>query len=204
MFDACGLAGGGHVAGGFGGTYFNTSRAKQGDYGSELPPLPTGTVWTAGQAVEVAWAPYANHGEISGTKIRTAYHRPALSFVRLFRADCRSIFVTPLRVAAGGGYQYQLAKKDGPLTEVEFQKTPLAFIGSQALRWGGRHSERENITGTYVTKGVVPKGSTWACGTARNQAPTRLPQLLPSCPWRVCPICPPSPPVFSSCLASLT
>ena len=60
QFDACALAGGGHIAGGYGGTYFNTSLAKQGDYGSKLPPMPSGTVWTAGQTAEVAWAPYAN------------------------------------------------------------------------------------------------------------------------------------------------
>eukprot|EP01051_Picozoa_sp_SAG22_P001108 SAG22_NODE_39_length_26283_cov_18.486653_7_plen_313_part_00 len=65
VFDACGLAGGGHRAGGFGGVYFNTSRAVQGDYGSKLPPLLSGTVWAAGQAAEVAWAPYANHGALS-------------------------------------------------------------------------------------------------------------------------------------------
>ena len=59
-FDSCGLAGGGHTAGGYGGVYKATTLAKQGDYGSKLPPLPTGTVWRAGQPAEVSWAPYAN------------------------------------------------------------------------------------------------------------------------------------------------
>ena len=37
-----------------------------------------------------------------------------------------------------GGYQYRLAPlTSAPLTEAEFQKMPLAFVGKQGLRWGG-------------------------------------------------------------------
>eukprot|EP01051_Picozoa_sp_SAG22_P001107 SAG22_NODE_39_length_26283_cov_18.486653_6_plen_206_part_00 len=88
----------------------------------------------------------------------------------------------------GGGYQYRLAKKDGPLTEVEFQKTPLAFVGSQALRWGGERGERENITGTYLTEGVLPKGSTWAMD------PIPCDMACPGCPgWTFEPRCKETP-----------
>ena len=37
----------------------------------------------------------------------------------------------------GGGYSYRLAPAAGPLTEPEFQKIPLRFVGQQTLRWGG-------------------------------------------------------------------
>ena len=37
-----------------------------------------------------------------------------------------------------GGYQYRLAPStEAPLTEADFQKMPLAFVGKQGLRWGG-------------------------------------------------------------------
>jgi hypothetical protein len=64
VFDSCGVAGGRPPpAGGFGAQYFNTTFAKQGDYGSHvLKPRSSDTVWVAGDAVEVSWAIYANHG----------------------------------------------------------------------------------------------------------------------------------------------
>ena len=34
-----------------------------------------------------------------------------------------------IRFNHGGGYQYRIMKADAPLTEAEFQKTPLAFAG---------------------------------------------------------------------------
>lgn len=37
----------------------------------------------------------------------------------------------------GGGYQYRLAPATERLTEAAFQRTPLAFVGRQRLRWGG-------------------------------------------------------------------
>jgi len=36
-----------------------------------------------------------------------------------------------------GGYLYRLAPADGPLTEDEFNKIPLEFVGLQGFRWGG-------------------------------------------------------------------
>ena len=88
-----------------------------------------------------------------------------------------------------GGYLYRLAPADGPLTEEEFNKIPLEFVGQQGFRWGGgpakggselflyahsscslagydRTSETEmrlvHSNGTYVSTGTVPKGSKWS------------------------------------------
>ena len=47
--------GGGMPQGGFGGIYVNTTHAKLADRGSKLKAAPSGTVWTAGTDVEVAW-----------------------------------------------------------------------------------------------------------------------------------------------------
>ena len=63
--DSCGTAGGvlpGQQPGAAGATYTPTPNAKVGDRGSVLPPLPSGTVWAAGEAVEVAWTQKAWHG----------------------------------------------------------------------------------------------------------------------------------------------
>lgn len=74
VFDSCGMAGGspwsigapGWAPGGAaaaGVRYMNTTYAKQGDLGSKvLPPAPSGTVWTAGELVEVSWTMRTNHG----------------------------------------------------------------------------------------------------------------------------------------------
>ena len=64
-FDACGRAGGTSFAhaGPGDAVYWNNSNASFGDLGSQaLGPAPSGTVWTAGSAVEVAWGIRFNHG----------------------------------------------------------------------------------------------------------------------------------------------
>jgi len=65
VIDACGTAGGVYQWQGpaaAGGDYAPTVHAQRGDLGSELPPQPTGTIWTAGAEVEVAWTHKAWHG----------------------------------------------------------------------------------------------------------------------------------------------
>jgi len=63
VFDPCGMAGGTPKAGGYGAKYKTTPHAKQGDLGSKtLPERPTGTVWHAGHAEEVAFTIQSNHG----------------------------------------------------------------------------------------------------------------------------------------------
>jgi hypothetical protein len=44
-----------------------------------------------------------------------------------------------------GGYSYRLAPAAGPLTEPEFQKIPLRFVGQQTLRWGGMQTRRFSL-----------------------------------------------------------
>jgi len=64
-----------------------------------------------------------------------------------------------------GGYLYRLARADGPLTEEEFQKTPLEFVGQQGFRWGGgpKNGGSEHFyNGTYLSEGTVPAGSRWS------------------------------------------
>lgn len=65
----------------------------------------------------------------------------------------------------GGGYIYRLARADGPLTEDEFNKNPLPFVGHQMFRWNG--TKTFNFDGVYLSEGTTPKGSTWA----RNPVP---------------------------------
>lgn len=66
VIDSCGTAGGrlpGQGPGTAGADYRPTIHAKRGDLGSKvLKPAPSGTVWTTGQHVEVAWTVKAFHG----------------------------------------------------------------------------------------------------------------------------------------------
>lgn len=65
MIDACGSAGGRHPwqpTGAAGAQYRNTSLTKQGDLGSELPPMTSQATWKAGGSYEVGWTVAANHG----------------------------------------------------------------------------------------------------------------------------------------------
>eukprot|EP00039_Didymoeca_costata_P006387 m.89761 g.89761 ORF g.89761 m.89761 type:complete len:384 (+) comp13238_c0_seq2:20-1171(+) len=62
--DACGLAGGTPWGPDVPeeGRYINTTHAHHGMKGSELPEMPTGTVWKAGGEAEVVWQIRFNHG----------------------------------------------------------------------------------------------------------------------------------------------
>ena len=62
--DACGLAGGTPwpVDASEEGRYVNTAHAHHGMRGTDLPEMPTGTVWKAGGTAEVAWNVRFNHG----------------------------------------------------------------------------------------------------------------------------------------------
>ena len=61
--------------------------------------------------------------------------------------------------------QYRLCPASEPLTEACFFKTPLAFVGKQALRWDAKDGvggTAQYIEGDYVSVGTLPAGSTWA------------------------------------------
>jgi len=65
VMDPCGVAGGnmGNMPRNIYGVDFtNTTHAKRGDFGSRLARRDTGTVWRAGDVVEVSWSMNANHG----------------------------------------------------------------------------------------------------------------------------------------------
>ena len=64
MADACGLAGGTPWRSDAPeeGRYINTTHAHHGMKGTDLPEMPTGTVWKAGGTAEVVWQVRFNHG----------------------------------------------------------------------------------------------------------------------------------------------
>jgi hypothetical protein len=63
----------------------------------------------------------------------------------------------------GGGYAYRLAPADAPLTEDEFRKMPLDFVGNSILRWDHNKSTQLEFNTTELgwetNKGTVPEGS---------------------------------------------
>jgi hypothetical protein len=65
VIDSCGSAGGrlpGQPTGAAGAQYQNTTLSKEGDLGSNLPPMPSQATWKAGESYEVGWTVAANHG----------------------------------------------------------------------------------------------------------------------------------------------
>lgn len=65
VIDACGSAGGRHPGQGIGGAgaqFQNTSLAKEGDLGSQLPAMAPQATWRAGSKAEVGWTIMAHHG----------------------------------------------------------------------------------------------------------------------------------------------
>ena len=138
LIDACGSAGGRHPGqgtGGAGAQFENTSVAKEGDLGSQLPMGPSRASWVAGGHYEVGWTVMANHG---------------------------------------GGYAYRLAPADQPMTEENFIKLPLDFVGNSVLRWDGNVSTQLEFNsaakGWETSVGTVPRGSTWR----KNPIPSGL------------------------------
>ena len=77
-----------------------------------------------------------------------------------------------IRANHGGGYQYRICPVGDALTEECFFKTPLPFASStHVLEYSNSthpsHVDTIVINGTYVSKGTLPTGSTWA----RNPLP---------------------------------
>ena len=64
-------------------------------------------------------------------------------------------------------YSYRLAPADKPLTEEQFRKMPLDFVGPGILRWGGNVSSQLEFNATRTTEGTFPAGSMWS----RNPIP---------------------------------
>jgi hypothetical protein len=55
-----------------------------------------------------------------------------------------------MRTNHGGGYQWRIANADEPLTEANFQKTPLPFAGKPSLRWNGQSGRQLWFNGTCL------------------------------------------------------
>ena len=118
MIDSCGVAGGVYQWQGpaaAGGDYQPTDNAVRGDLGSMLPKRESGTVWTAGEEVEVAWTHKAWHGGgyqyVHGrTHRRTRKHTPTQArrvlpapwFPFHYPAVSRPHFPLPVRVLCRG------------------------------------------------------------------------------------------------------
>jgi hypothetical protein len=89
VFDACGMAGGNARAELGEAKFLASHLAKQGDRGSQLPPRPSGTVWTAGGKAQTAISIRANHGggysfrlcPASSALTEDCFRRSPLSFV---------------------------------------------------------------------------------------------------------------------------
>ena len=86
----------------------------------------------------------------------------------------------------GGGYAYRLARADEPLTEANFRKLALDFVGDSALRWGGDKAAQlafdAKARGWETRVGTTPAGSTWR----KNPIPSGLwqregPAFAPVC-----------------------
>ena len=86
----------------------------------------------------------------------------------------------------GGGYAYRMAPADGPLTEAQFRKTPLDFVGNSTFRWGGDKATELSFDalakGWQTNEGTTPAGSQWR----KNPIPSGLwqregPAFAPAC-----------------------
>jgi len=133
VFDSCGMAGGSPWAIG--------------------PPgwAPPGGAASAG--VRYKNTTHAKQGDLGSEVLR-----PAPSGTEWKRGSLVEVSWT-IRTNHGGGYQWRMAPRDGPLTEVEFQKGVLPFEGMSSLRWGKQRQLWFNAT--RVSEGTVPAGSTW-------------------------------------------
>jgi hypothetical protein len=99
------------------------------------------------------------HGDL-GSKL------PPLDSGTTWKAGAGVEVAWNLKAWHGGGYTYRLAPADEPLTEANFQKMPLKFLGNSSLRWGGIGGEQlffnSSEKGWEVTgEQVVPANSVW-------------------------------------------
>ena len=110
----------------------------------------------AGVGVRFQNTSFAKQGDLGSAVL------PARPTGTVWKAGDTAEVSWTVRTNHGGGYQYRIASADGPLTEVEFQKTPLMFSGRSSLRWGGAvHGKRVWFDGECCV--VRSKGS--RCGS---------------------------------------
>ena len=162
--DSCGVAGGvlpGQAKGVAGADYTETPLAKLGDLGSRLPPMPTGTVWTAGGTAEVGWTQKAWHG--GGYQYRLAPAKGPLTEEVFQKMPLVSALVGLLpAVRFRAQLIAQLRDKVAPVTFACVVSGEQEFVGNSSLRWGGEGGERVYFNTTergWETRGV--EGAVW-------------------------------------------
>lgn len=85
-----------------------------------------------------------------------------------------------VRANHGGGYQYRLCPANETLNEECFQKAPMPFASNiQVLEL--INGSVINHTGTYVSEGTFPAGSTWAMNPLPYSNAQSPPEFAPPC-----------------------
>lgn len=117
--------------------------------------LAGGTPWGKNVS-EWGWyvpTKFAQHGD-HGSKL------PPQPSGRVWKVGSIVEAIWQITANHGGGYTYRLCPASEELTEDCFRKYPIKFAGRQMLQYD--NGTRLEITPTYVTEGVEPKGSMWA------------------------------------------
>jgi hypothetical protein len=124
-----------------------------GSAGGRLPGMPTG-----GAGAQYRNTSLAKTGDL-GTKL------PPMPAQAVWRAGVAYEAGWTVAANHGGGYAYRMAPLDSALTEQDFQKMPLEFVGHSILRWDGDQSTQLEFNsserGWETNQGTVPRGSTW-------------------------------------------
>jgi hypothetical protein len=76
-----------------------------------------------------------------------------------------------LRYNHGGGYTYRLAKAEEPLTEANFDKTPLAFDGMPSLRWADGKARTPPRAHQHASPPAHRRPARRRCGTRARTSP---------------------------------
>lgn len=178
---ACGLAGGTpwgpNVA--EAGDYVNTTYAHHGTNGTDLPPMPTGTVWQRGGTAEVAWNVRNNHGggyqyrlcPRNETLSEACFQRHPLDFVEDKQAI---VFPNGSRVSITGTFV-----KDGVLpvgSTWAMLPIPSTWLGPRCLGDGCESWENRLVDGPCIPCPMTPGSD---CSRCDNSGRTSFPAPVP-------------------------
>lgn len=164
------------------GRYVNTTHARHGMRGTDLPEMPTGTVWKAGGTAEVAWnvralKPFSYvyctlhvRALISlGCALQVRFNHGGGCKSRLYLPSTRLSFgwaapsLTPCSDAVAPPDSYRLCPASEPLTEACFQSHPLDFVqDKQALVLQNGTKVPVGMHSVFTNVGTSPLGSWWA------------------------------------------
>jgi len=121
--------------------------------------LAGGTPWgdDVSEWGEYASTTHAKHGD-SGSKV---LKKNATLGISTWTIGQEVEVVWQITANHGGGYQYRLCPADRDLTEECFRETPLDF-NQDKQHILLENGTRVHISGTFVSEGTEPMGSTWA------------------------------------------